>query len=178
MVQAGLLYAGMGKEVAGVLTKLGTYRGALPQGAPTSPSLLNLALFEFDLELQSIASSHNAVYTRYMDDLAFSSQSELDLLAREVLIRIRSFGYRVHPTKRHVYRPGDVKTLTKIVLADDLRPNSGFLTRLEQDLAAARRTRDPKLCNKIEGKIGWIRSLDASLSRKYDRQFKALKAAL
>ena len=44
----------------------------LPQGAPTSPALSNLAAFRLDRRLAALADAHGAVMTRYADDLAFS----------------------------------------------------------------------------------------------------------
>jgi RNA-directed DNA polymerase len=48
----------------------------LPQGAPTSPALANLAAFHLDCRLSAAASSVGAAYTRYADDLAFSGGPE------------------------------------------------------------------------------------------------------
>lgn len=47
----------------------------LPQGAPTSAALANLCAFRLDLRLAGAATASKATYTRYVDDMFFSSQS-------------------------------------------------------------------------------------------------------
>jgi len=49
--------------------------GHLPQGAPTSPLLANLAARQLDDDLATLGSSFGLRYTRYADDLAFSTRS-------------------------------------------------------------------------------------------------------
>ena len=49
--------------------------GALPQGAPSSPPLSNLIFFSLDNKLEDIANSFSCMYTRYADDLYFSSHN-------------------------------------------------------------------------------------------------------
>jgi hypothetical protein len=49
----------------------------LPQGAPTSPALANLAAFTLDRRLAGLAAALDATYTRYADDLTFSGSSRL-----------------------------------------------------------------------------------------------------
>jgi hypothetical protein len=54
-------------------------RGAhLPQGAPTSPALANLAAFRLDIRMAALAKRFGATMTRYADDIAFSGDREFD----------------------------------------------------------------------------------------------------
>src|SRR5437016_4502852 len=58
----------------------------LPQGAPTSPALANLVAQPLDLKLTSIAESASIVYTRYADDMTFSSASLIPSEFREHVV--------------------------------------------------------------------------------------------
>jgi RNA-directed DNA polymerase len=61
-------------SVASVLAQLCCNGGVLPQGAPTSPMLANLACRKLDRDLQRLARRANCAYTRYADDLSFSTR--------------------------------------------------------------------------------------------------------
>ena len=54
----------------------GRPEGFLPQGAPSSPMLSNLVMKQFDERFATLATSHGFTYTRYADDLAFSTRAE------------------------------------------------------------------------------------------------------
>ena len=49
----------------------------LPQGAPTSPALANLAAFRLDRRLTGLATSATLAFSRYADDLTFSGSMRL-----------------------------------------------------------------------------------------------------
>jgi RNA-directed DNA polymerase len=64
---------GMSEDAATVIANICCYNNVLPQGAPTSPILSNMVCFNLDKELRSIAKQHNCDYTRYADDITFST---------------------------------------------------------------------------------------------------------
>ncbi len=63
--------------------------GHLPQGAPTSPMLSNLVLAPIDAQIQAEAKKHDAVYTRYADDLILSFSAGPKKRLEEVLSSVR-----------------------------------------------------------------------------------------
>lgn len=58
--------------VSAVLARICTYKGMLPQGAPTSPTLSNFVCRGLDGSLQALAKANFATYSRYADDISFS----------------------------------------------------------------------------------------------------------
>ena len=59
--------------VATVLAQICCHENALPQGAPTSPTVSNMICSKLDSELQRLARIYNCIYTRYADDITFST---------------------------------------------------------------------------------------------------------
>lgn len=95
-----LLKYGFSPQVASKITRLVTYKGAIPQGAPTSPFIANLVFIPFEKEILSICTKNNIKYSRYCDDLTFSSKEPIDKeIANNILNIIRNSPYRFHHGK-------------------------------------------------------------------------------
>lgn len=62
-----------GPAAATVLAQLCTHRNGLPQGAPTSPVLSNFIATALDRRLTRLARSSRLEYSRYADDITFST---------------------------------------------------------------------------------------------------------
>lgn len=60
--------------IADILAKLVCLNGYLPQGSPCSPVISNLICSRMDRELQILAQKHGCFYTRYADDITFSTK--------------------------------------------------------------------------------------------------------
>jgi RNA-directed DNA polymerase len=64
-------------NVARFLSELCTFKFFVPEGAPTSPSIANIAgHYFFDEELYKIAKDNEFNYTRYADDITLSTDRE------------------------------------------------------------------------------------------------------
>lgn len=62
--------------IATMIAQLTCFRNQLPQGAPTSPILSNFIGHILDVKLNKMASKGNCSYTRYADDLTFSTNEQ------------------------------------------------------------------------------------------------------
>jgi RNA-directed DNA polymerase len=92
----------------------------LPQGAPTSPALANLAAYRMDCRLAALASSCGAIYTRYADDLAFSGGHDFARVVRRFHLHVSAIvmeeGFAVHHRKTRIMRQGVCQRLAGIVV--------------------------------------------------------------
>lgn len=68
-VYQALTSRGINPQVANKITKLTTYKGMVPQGAPTSTSIANLVFHPIDQKLLKICNRENITYSRFVDDL-------------------------------------------------------------------------------------------------------------
>ena len=91
----------------------------VPQGAPTSPALTNLLCRRLDSRLSGMAAHFGFVYTRYADDLVFSSsqkEARVISLQRGVLLVLESEQFIVNPDKIAVMRRGARQSVTGLVV--------------------------------------------------------------
>lgn len=90
----------------------------LPQGAPTSPALADLAARQLDIRATGLARSVGARYSRYADDLAFSGGPDLDVDRLLWLISqiAHDEGFTIHPDKTRVRRAHQRQQLTGLVV--------------------------------------------------------------
>ncbi|MDJ0597653.1 MAG: reverse transcriptase domain-containing protein [Crocosphaera sp.] len=101
------------KEVATILAQICCYNNQLPQGAPTSPIISNMICARLDSQLQKLAKKYRCIYTRYADDITFSTSrfkfphrlayfsqdSETFVLADELITIIKDNGFSVNLSK-------------------------------------------------------------------------------
>lgn len=108
--------------VAVCLANLCTLGGRLPQGSPTSPALSNLVCRRLDRRFSGLARRLRFRYTRYADDLLFSSNDpRLPSLIPFFKDIVGEEGFSVNEGKVRVMRKGSRQTVTGIVVNE--RPN-------------------------------------------------------
>ena len=95
--------------------------GSLPQGAPTSPHLANLAFYKGDEILSELASKHDLSYTRYADDMTFSGNGlpeGFDVQVRQI---VRRNGYQLSEEKTKRMGRHQCQKVTGLVVNEGVR---------------------------------------------------------
>ena len=64
------------QKVATVVAQIACFKNELPQGSPCSPVISNLICRNLDLRILKLAKNINCQYTRYVDDLTFSTNNK------------------------------------------------------------------------------------------------------
>lgn len=94
--------------------------GHLPQGAPTSPLLANLVCSDLDAQLASLAGNYGCTYTRYADDIVFSThefcRERASRLIAEASRALGDRGFTRNRRKTHVCPPGARKIVTGLLV--------------------------------------------------------------
>ena len=154
----------------------------LPQGAPTSPALANLAGFRLDRRLAGLAAALGGTYTRYADDLTLSGSRRLlgqtERVRATVAAIAREEGFRVNHRKSDVATRATRQQVCGIVVNERLNVPRGEYERLKALLHNAAR-RGPAGENRsgvadfrshLLGRIAWVESLNPARGRKLRAQ--------
>lgn len=105
------------RHIAEALALLVTYNGYLPIGAPTSPAISNFVCFNLDRNLKSLANYKYHTYTRYADDITFSSDypfTKEDLV--DIEATITTHGFSLNHKKTRIAGANRRQTVTGLVV--------------------------------------------------------------
>jgi hypothetical protein len=118
-----LLSLGVNPEVAELLSRFVTIGGELALGLPTSPTISNAIALPIDQELEQLAALSGASYSRYADDMSFSSNRALPNID-EVTRCIASHGFRIADAKTRMSKRGQAHYVTGLSISDDAQPHA------------------------------------------------------
>lgn len=65
------------QKVATVIAQIASHENALPQGSPCSPIISNLIAHVLDIKLAKLAHTEKCTYSRYADDITFSTNKKV-----------------------------------------------------------------------------------------------------
>ena len=97
---------GLNGEIARIVASLCCKDGVLPQGAPTSPYLSNIICIKLDAILYNFSKTKRFTYTRYADDITFSSNDPIfdDEFKSKIEEIITSQGFSINRKKERLQR--------------------------------------------------------------------------
>lgn len=185
------------QDILSIVTK----DNRLPMGAPSSPVLSNICSHDLDRLLQEYAVSNAMQYSRFVDDLSFSSDKEFDYHNHLHNIKgiIKSVGFKPNKKKIKYYQYKDIKIVTGIEIHGmNLRISSEFYEKAKKnirqwkklnisfkrldDIGVHYQMSNLSTYNKIEqsiqGQMQFIKSIEGPYSLKYQELDKLMHKKL
>ncbi len=109
-------------------------KNVLPQGAPTSPTITNIICERLDFYLTAVAKRFGLKYSRYADDITFSSmhnvyQKDGDFI-KELHRIIAAQGFHIKESKVRLQRPGYRQEVTGLIVNEKVNVSKRFIKRL------------------------------------------------
>lgn len=119
------------ESICNALTLLATYLGQLPTGSPTSPVISNLICINMDADLANFAKANDLVYSRYADDLSFSSNHPIhNDTVLDIYSIIQRNHFKVNDKKIRMRHSGQRMVVTGITVNEKVNVNRSFLKRV------------------------------------------------
>lgn len=116
------IFRGLGynKHVSHILASLCALNGRLPQGAVTSPILSNLCCVRLDRRISGYCGPRNIAYTRYADDMTFSSMNSKRLVGLYQRVKgiIEDEHFALNEVKTRYMGPARRRKVTGLVVGD------------------------------------------------------------
>lgn len=122
------------KQIGVMLTSLCCRKNTLPQGAPTSPALSNLVMRNFDESIGRWCKNHEINYTRYSDDMTFSSDKPLFTVYQKVKEMLSQMGMELNETKTHFVTNASRQSVTGLTVNEKVSVSKEYKRKLRQEL--------------------------------------------
>lgn len=117
---------------SGELTLVKRY--VLPQGAPTSPTITNIICERLDFHLNRLAKSNGLKYSRYADDITFSSSHNVYQADGVFVAKLRKIiteqGFRINEKKTRLQKQGYRQEVTGIIVNDHVNVQKRYIKQL------------------------------------------------
>ncbi|HVF86864.1 MAG TPA: reverse transcriptase family protein, partial [Pyrinomonadaceae bacterium] len=158
----------------------------LPQGAPTSPAITNILCRRFDRRMLKAADDLGFTYTRYADDLTFSTSGESLRHLGSVLERVKAIvtheGFSVHPDKTRVLRRSRRQDVTGVVVnrkpnisRQELKRFRATLYQIEKDGPAGKHWgRSPDVIASLQGFANFVYMVNPGKGAELQQRVRAV----
>ncbi|MFW9865971.1 MAG: reverse transcriptase family protein [Candidatus Thorarchaeota archaeon] len=157
-------------EVNGKIKYVATSRRILPQGSPASPMITNIICRRLDRRLNGLAASFGFSYTRYADDMSFSTKKEpkenIGTFCGLVYKIIKEEGFRINHKKTRYLRRNNRQEITGIVINnDEIGISRNWIRRFRAATYNANRLKfqgklTTEIKNELYGMVAWVNSVN------------------
>ncbi|AFA46955.1 retron Ec67 family RNA-directed DNA polymerase/endonuclease [Acetobacterium woodii] len=159
------------KEVATVMAQLVCYEKHLPQGAPSSPIITNLICNILDFRMLKLSRKYKFDYTRYADDLTFSSNNKYFLekhqeIYDEISNEIERAGFRINERKTRLQYRDSKQQVTGLVVNKKINVDRVYYKKTRAmafslySCGSFEIEGDQGSINQLEGRFAFINQLD------------------
>lgn len=172
----------LSEEVATTISQIVCFNGKLPQGAPTSPVITNMICNIFDMRLLRLAKKYKLDYTRYADDLSFSTNARSFLAVQkqffeELSVEIVRAGFSINDKKTKIQYKDSHQEVTGIVVNKKLNVDRKYYKETRAMADRLYKTGEYTIdgenkgtINQLEGRLSFINQLD-----KYNNKMEMTK---
>jgi RNA-directed DNA polymerase len=186
------------KEVNGVIKNYEAL--VLPQGAPTSPIITNIVSQRLDRRLIGIAKRFGLTYSRYADDITFSSDHNIYQNNSEFITELeRVIGgenFQINKSKTRLQKSAYKQEVTGLIVNEKVNVNSRYIKDIrmrlylwesygferannifQKDYAIDKMILAPNMINVINGKLlflSMVKGVDCSAYLKLKHRFEKL----
>lgn len=120
-------------HIATVIAQIACYENKLPQGSPCSPVITNLIAHSLDIRLASLAKKYSCTYSRYADDMTFSTREAVFprqimgqedgqfIIGKELKNDIERAGFSIHDKKTRIQYKDSRQDVTGLIV--NKKPN-------------------------------------------------------
>jgi len=158
----------------------------LPQGAPTSPTLSNLAAWKLDVRLSALMKHMDGNYTRYADDLALSgdySKTEATHLVTLVRNIAEDEGFTVNHRKTRIMTQASRQRLTGLSINQHVNYPREKYDKLKAILyncgrfgpVSQNREKHPAFKAHLQGRVAHVQSINPQRALRLQRLFDRIE---
>ena len=104
------------------------------QGAPTSPALSNIVMYNFDNSIGLWCKKRGIAYTRYCDDMTFSADIPLYPVFKRVKDMLENMGFELNKNKTRFINSNNRQSVTGITVNERLSVSADYKRRLRQEV--------------------------------------------
>ena len=176
---------GFNDEVSDIIARLCTIpmwdeqnqmlRNSLPQGSPASPLLSNIVCISLDRRLSGLAKRFRLTYSRYADDITFSSDHSVYAKDSEFLKEleniVESSGFKINEKKTRLQKKGSRQDVTGLIVGEKINTYRQFTKNLRAAVFHAETNGcTPREFNNIMGRISYmamVKGPDASIVKRF-----------